>query len=225
MREREPGDALDRRAASIATPAAPSPRSSRISVNAPPNEWPMMIGGRSSSRMIVVVVVDDLGDAEVLDRRTGRRAAARCRRPCRASAGATRVAAALGSARPSAPSCSGVIHSPWISTMVLGGVLCPVLISVRRYTGRSPRASALRSSRARGRRAPARRLPGKLAVGNRDHDHVGGCRRAQAVAGVLDRRRGCGIDAELAGGRQVHVRRTACRGRPRPRRPWPRSSR
>ena len=37
-------------------------------MNAPPNEWPMMIGGASSSRMIAVVVIDDLLDAEVLDR-------------------------------------------------------------------------------------------------------------------------------------------------------------
>ncbi|XBV22048.1 hypothetical protein ABN611_26210 [Kribbella sp. HUAS MG21] len=34
----------------IATPAAPKPWSSRIWVNAPPAEWPMMIGGWSSSR-------------------------------------------------------------------------------------------------------------------------------------------------------------------------------
>ena len=39
-------------AAEIPTPAAPSPRSTRTCVNAPPKEWPMMIGGRSSSRMI-----------------------------------------------------------------------------------------------------------------------------------------------------------------------------
>ena len=32
-----------------ATPDAPWPWSSRIWVNAPPAEWPMMIGGRSSS--------------------------------------------------------------------------------------------------------------------------------------------------------------------------------
>jgi len=35
-----------------ATPAAPKPWSSRIWVNAPPAEWPMMIGGRSSSRRV-----------------------------------------------------------------------------------------------------------------------------------------------------------------------------
>jgi hypothetical protein len=34
----------------IATPAAPKPWSSRIWVNAPPAEWPMMIGGVASSR-------------------------------------------------------------------------------------------------------------------------------------------------------------------------------
>jgi hypothetical protein len=33
-------------------PAAPSPRSSKICVKPPPNEWPMMIGGLSSPRMI-----------------------------------------------------------------------------------------------------------------------------------------------------------------------------
>ena len=91
--------------------------------------------------------------------------------------------------------------------MVLGGVLWPVLISVRRYTGRSPAASALRSSRAPGRPAPGHRLPGKLAIGDCDHDHAGGRRGAQAVTGVLDRRRGRGIDAELARRRQVHVGR------------------
>jgi len=37
---------------SIATPAAPNPRSRRICVMSPPNECPMMIGGRSSSLMI-----------------------------------------------------------------------------------------------------------------------------------------------------------------------------
>ena len=41
-------------AESMATPAAPSPRSSRICVNAPPNEWPMMIGGSSSASTIEV---------------------------------------------------------------------------------------------------------------------------------------------------------------------------
>ena len=34
-----------------ATPAAPKPWSSRICVNAPPAEWPMMIGGVSSAPM------------------------------------------------------------------------------------------------------------------------------------------------------------------------------
>ncbi|WNG44480.1 hypothetical protein F0U60_10430 [Archangium minus] len=38
---------------SMATPAAPSPRSSIICVSAPPNEWPMMMGGLSRPRMIV----------------------------------------------------------------------------------------------------------------------------------------------------------------------------
>ena len=36
----------------IATPAAPKPWSSRIWVNTPPAEWPMMIGGDSSSPTI-----------------------------------------------------------------------------------------------------------------------------------------------------------------------------
>ncbi|WP_414940561.1 hypothetical protein [Amycolatopsis sp. cmx-11-51] len=36
----------------IATPAAPTPRSSGNWMNTPPNEWPMMIGGLSSARMI-----------------------------------------------------------------------------------------------------------------------------------------------------------------------------
>jgi hypothetical protein len=37
----------------IATPAAPKPWSSRIWVKAPPAEWPMMIGGVASSRMML----------------------------------------------------------------------------------------------------------------------------------------------------------------------------
>ena len=36
-------------AESITTPAAPQPWSRRICVSVPPKEWPMMIGGRSSS--------------------------------------------------------------------------------------------------------------------------------------------------------------------------------
>jgi hypothetical protein len=36
----------------ITTPAAPKPWSSRIWVNTPPAEWPMMIGGDSSSPTI-----------------------------------------------------------------------------------------------------------------------------------------------------------------------------
>ena len=39
-------------AVSSATPAEPSPRSGSSCVNSPPKEWPMMIGGRSSPRMI-----------------------------------------------------------------------------------------------------------------------------------------------------------------------------
>ena len=39
-------------APSIETVAAPRPRSLRICEKAPPNEWPMMIGGPSSPRMI-----------------------------------------------------------------------------------------------------------------------------------------------------------------------------
>ncbi len=39
-------------AGSSATPARPSPRSSRSCVISPPNEWPMMIGGSSSPSMI-----------------------------------------------------------------------------------------------------------------------------------------------------------------------------
>jgi hypothetical protein len=39
-------------AGEIATPAAPSPRSSRISVKPPPNEWPMITGGLSSALIV-----------------------------------------------------------------------------------------------------------------------------------------------------------------------------
>ena len=40
-------------AGEMATPAAPSPRSSRSSVTSPPKECPMITGGPSSSRIIL----------------------------------------------------------------------------------------------------------------------------------------------------------------------------
>jgi hypothetical protein len=54
----------------MATPAEPRPRSSRICTNRPPREWPIRIGGASSERRNVLVVVGDLDDTEpVHDRR------------------------------------------------------------------------------------------------------------------------------------------------------------
>ena len=52
----------------IATPAAPNPWSSRICVNAPPAEWPMRIGGESSSPTTDSELLDDGGHGELLDR-------------------------------------------------------------------------------------------------------------------------------------------------------------
>ena len=61
----------------IATPAAPNPWSSTICVNAPPAEWPITIGGDSSSPMtdskcstIAGTVSASIGDGSALSAST-----------------------------------------------------------------------------------------------------------------------------------------------------------
>jgi hypothetical protein len=80
-------------AASMPTPAAPSPRSRSTCVKAPPKEWPMITGGRSRPRMMpsqwsmtVAALSGAIGDGSrrssstLLPSRPGR-AGARTRKP------------------------------------------------------------------------------------------------------------------------------------------------
>ena len=106
-------------AESIVTPAAPKPWSSRIWVNTPPAEWPMMIGGDSSSptipsrrSMIAGTVRRSIGVG-------GRRSAPRPRPRTRGRRGRSRAAPCSRSARSTAPNCGGD-REPWTRTIVSG---------------------------------------------------------------------------------------------------------